>query len=104
MELNQRTLIIGGVLAAALVVLALQLMDPVYVVLVAAVLALGALVAWSRVRGKAIAEEEADWEAADEWGLTTEEPDEEVIDLNDRLAGFLAEDERPATAPRRLFA
>lgn len=96
MELNQRTLIIGGVLAVALVVLALQLMDPVYVVLILAVVALGALVAWSRVRGQAIADEEADWEAADEWGLATDDPDDELIDLDDRLAGFLATDDRPA--------
>jgi hypothetical protein len=100
MKLNQRTLIIGGAVVAGLVVVALQLTEPVYVVLVLAVLALVGLVAWSRVRGQAIADEEADWEAADEWGLASDDPDDEVIDLDDRLAGFLADD-RPST---RLFA
>ena len=61
MKLTQRTLIIGAVVVAVLVVLALQVIDPVFVVLALAVLALVGLVAWGRVRSRERADEEADW-------------------------------------------
>jgi hypothetical protein len=100
MNVNQRQMIIGAVLAVALIVLALQLVDAVYVVLVLAVAALAGLVIWSRLRREGEDEDE-EWESADEWGVTADDG-LETIDLDDRLAGYTEADEMPGR--RGLFA
>lgn len=98
MKLTQRTLILGAVVAVLVVVLALQVVDAVFVVIFLALLALAGLVVWSRLRSLARTDEEADWaEAGDEWGLATEEAGDEYVDLDDRLSGFGA----ASSIPRR---
>lgn len=105
MKLTQRTLIIGAVVVAVLVVLALQVIDPVFVVLVLAVLALVGLVAWGRVRSRERADEEADWASGgDEWGLASDQDDDDYVDVDDRLAGFGGPAQDTMPSRRGLFA
>lgn len=85
MKINQRALIWGAILAAALIVLAVRVLPAVYVVLVLAVLTLVGLVAWSRMRGRS---RDEDWEGGEEWGLSRDEDEDDYVDVNDRLAGL----------------
>ncbi len=87
MKMNQRALMWGAILGAALIVLALRVFPAVYVVLALAVLALVGLVAWSRTRGRGGAVDE-EWSGGDEWGLSSDEDEDDYVDVEDRLAGL----------------
>lgn len=86
MNINQRTALWGAILGVLLIVLALRLFEPVVVVLFLAVVALGGLVAYSRLRRQGEDEDE-DWDSGEEWGLASE-ADDDMIDLDDRLSGL----------------
>ena len=101
---NQRGLLWAVVFGVLLLLLASRLLPPVFVVLVAVVLVLGAAVGWSRVRDRQAGGAD-DWDRGDEWGVgALGETDEDTIDLAGTLDIFAPEpdqlhDDQPPADP-----
>jgi hypothetical protein len=96
MNKNARVIVWGAIAGVILLLVALVFVPAVYVALAVAVLALVFLVVASRIRQQRSEEyyEEEVWEEdGEEWGLVTEEDQDDLVDVDDRLAGLTLGDE-----------
>lgn len=94
---NKRGLLWAVVFGVVLLLLASRLLPPVFVLLVAVVLVLGAAVGWTRIRGPQTDDwPRSDWNRGDEWGVAAPGDDEEgTTDLAETMDIFA-----PAPEPR----